>query len=192
VEITPEREYLLVTELLPEAEEITAAPIGVDQIDQALAGVRSLWDAGLAHRDIKPSNVLRSRDRVWLIDVAFAEIRPSPWRQAVDLANMALTLALCVPVPLVYERACRQFSEDEIAEAFAATRSVTIPSQLRRRLREQPRDVLAEFRRLAPPRDPVPIQRWTLRRLGLTAAVALGVLVLFGLVVSNLQLAGLL
>ena len=31
---------------------------------------------------------------IMLIDVAFAELRPTPWRQAVDLANMMLCLAL--------------------------------------------------------------------------------------------------
>ena len=40
-----------------------------------------------------------------LIDVAFATVRPTPWRQAVDLANMMLTLALANTPQHVYERA---------------------------------------------------------------------------------------
>ena len=192
VEITPEREYLLVTELLPDAEELTTTTVTEAEIDEALATVRALWDAGLAHRDIKPSNVLRSGGHIWLIDLAFAEVRPSPWRQAVDLANMLLVLGLCAPAELVYGRARRLFSEDELAEAFAATRSVTIPSQLRRFLRERDDDLLDRFRELAPPREPVPIQRWTLRRVGLTLSVLAAALVAFGLVVGNLELAGLL
>ena len=56
-----------------------------------------------------------------LIDVAFVQVRPSPWRQAVDLANMMLVLAVRTDAERVYERALRFFTPDEIAEAFAAT-----------------------------------------------------------------------
>jgi len=192
LEITPEREYLLVSELISDAVPITDAPVDDDRIDQALAIVRTLWDAGLAHRDIKPANLLVAGGRVWLIDVAFAEVRPTPWRQAVDLANTMLTLALCVPAERVYERALRRFSPDEVAEAFAASRAVTVPAQLRALLRASDEDLAARFRALAPERPPVAIQRWTLRRLGLTAAVTGGGLLAAALVAANLRLAGLL
>jgi hypothetical protein len=77
-----------------------------------------------------------------LIDVAFVQARPSPWRQAVDLANMMLCLALRSDPARVYQRALRQFSVDEISEAFsparpAAARGLALPSQLRRMLRER-------------------------------------------------------
>ena len=130
-EITPEREYVIVMEFFEGAVEIPPA-IGVDEIDDALAIVRRLWDAGIAHRDIKPSNLLLRDGKVLLIDVAFAAVRPTPWRQAVDLANMMLTLALSSTAEVVYERALLQFAPEDIAEAFAASRSVTIPTQLRR------------------------------------------------------------
>jgi hypothetical protein len=108
-----------------------------------------------------------------LIDVAFVEARPTPWREAVDLANMMLCLALRSDPRLVYERAKRQFSVQEITEAFAATRGLAMPSQLRHMLRAQGRDLHAEFLDLLPERPaPVSIQRWTVRRIGL----ALGVL----------------
>lgn len=192
VEITPEREYVLVTELVPGAVEITDAAVTDDVVDQALGVVRTLWDGGLAHRDIKPSNLLVADGRVWLIDVAFAEVRPSPWRQAVDLANMMLTLTLCAPADRVYERATRLFTPDEIAEAFAATRSVTVPAQLRSMLRDHDDDLVGRCRALAPPRAPVSIQRWTLRRVGLTLAVLAGCILGVMLVLANLGLAGLL
>jgi membrane-associated phospholipid phosphatase len=64
------------------------------QQEDGLSVIRKLWDAGLAHRDIKPANLLVRNDQLLLIDVAFAEARPTPWRQAVDLANMMLCLAL--------------------------------------------------------------------------------------------------
>ena len=63
-------------------------------------------DVGLAHRDIKPANILVQDGRILLIDVAFATVRPTPWRQAVDLANMMLCLALRSAPERVYERAC--------------------------------------------------------------------------------------
>jgi hypothetical protein len=109
-----------------------------------------------------------------LIDVAFAEARPSPWRQAVDLANMMLCLALHSSAEQVYRRALRQFSLEEISEGFAAARGLALPSQLRRMLRTQGRDLHAEFTRLLPaPPQPIRVQRWSARRIGLWAAIVL-------------------
>src|SRR5674536_296901 len=84
-------------------------------IDQGLLLVRRLWEAGLAHRDIKPANLLVRDGRMLLIDFSFAEVRPSPWRQAVDLANMMLVLALRSDPRKVYERAQVFFTVDEVA-----------------------------------------------------------------------------
>ncbi len=192
VEITPEREYLIVTEFLAGAVHITEAGVDEALMDDALHVVRRLWTAGLAHRDVKPANILVRDGRVLLIDVAFGEVRPTPWRQAVDLANMMLTLALCAPARQVYERALLVFTPEEIAEAFAASRSVTIPAQLRGMLKRHAPGALAEFCALAPQRPPVSIQRWTVRRLGVTLAVVAGVVVAVALAVENLRLAGLL
>jgi tRNA A-37 threonylcarbamoyl transferase component Bud32 len=172
VELTPEREYLLVMEFFDGASEIGGADIDDDVIDQGLRVVREMWEHGLAHRDIKPANVLVRDRRLLLIDSAFAEQRPSPWRQAVDLANMMLVLALRTTPERVYDRTKLLFSETEIAEAFAATRGLTMPSQLRRLLRTQGQDIHAQFLALLPYRlPPVRIQRWTLRRTVLSIAV---------------------
>ena len=179
VEITPEREYLLVTEFLAGAAEIGDPSVEVDDgvIDEGLSVVRRMWHIGIAHRDIKPANVLVRDGRLYLIDSAFAEVRPSPWRQAVDLANMMLVLGLRTDARRVYERARLQFADEEIAEAFAATYGLTMPTQLRRMLRQQGRDLHAQFERLLPHRlPPVRIQRWTWRRAGLTVVSLLGVL----------------
>ncbi len=192
VEITPEREYVLVTEMIADAVHLDQAEVDDDIVDQALGIVRTLWDAGLAHRDIKPANLLVAGGRVWLIDASFAEVRPSPWREAVDLANMMLTLSLCVPAERVYAHALEVFTADDVAEAFAATRAVTVPSQLRALLREQGGDRVGEFRALAPARRQVAIQRWSLRRFALTVGVVLGVLLGLALVAANFRLAGLL
>ena len=192
VEITPDREYLFVTEFLDGAVEISEIEVTPDLIDLGLGQVGRLWRAGLAHRDIKPANVMIQGERLRLIDVAFGQVRPSPWRQAVDLANMMLVLGLGSSADLVYERAKLQFTEDEIAEAFAASRGVTLPSQLRSDVRKDGRDLLERFRDLAPEREPVAIQRWSLRRIGLTAWVLAVVAALVAVFVSNLADIGLL
>ena len=119
--------------------------------------------------------------RLLLIDVAFVEARPSPWRQAVDLANMMLCLALRSSAEQVYRRALRQFSVDEISEGFAAARGLALPSQLRGMLRAQGRDLHGEFVRLLPtPPQPIRVQRWSARRIGLWAVIV-AVLVLLAL-----------
>jgi tRNA A-37 threonylcarbamoyl transferase component Bud32 len=174
VELTPEREYLLVTEFFDGAVELGEAEVDDQVIDDGLGIVRRLWGTGLAHRDIKPANLLVRDHQVLLIDVAFVEARPSPWRQAVDLANMMLCLALRSSPERVYQRARRQFNTEEISEGFAAARGLALPSQLRRLLKAQGRDLHAEFLRLLPaPPQPVSIQRWSARRIGLLALMAL-------------------
>ena len=186
VEITPEREYLLVTEFIDGAREIGDAVVDEAVIDQGLAVIRRLWDVGMAHRDIKPANLLVRDGTLYLIDTAFAEVRPSPWRQAVDLANMMLVLALRTDAESVYRRARVHFSDEEIAEAFAATRGLTMPTQLRRLLREKGRDLHARFLQLLPYQlPPVRIQRWSWRRAGLTLAT-LGAAFTAGMILINL------
>jgi tRNA A-37 threonylcarbamoyl transferase component Bud32 len=186
VELTPEREYLLVTEFFAGAVELGEASVDDQVIDDGLGIIRKLWDAGLAHRDIKPANLLVRDGRLRLIDVAFVQARPSPWRQAVDLANMMLCLALRSSPERVYARARRQFSVEEITEGFAAARGLALPSQLRRMLKAQGRDLHAEFIRLLPsPPQPVSIQRWTLRRVGLLAATVVLTFLLVSFLVST-------
>jgi tRNA A-37 threonylcarbamoyl transferase component Bud32/membrane-associated phospholipid phosphatase len=195
VEITPEREYLITFEFFDDAKELGEAEVNVDEaiIDDGLRIIRRLWDAGLAHRDIKPANLLVRDGRVHLIDVFFAEVRPSPWRQAVDLANMMLVLATRSSPQQVYERARLQFNDDEIAEAFAATHGITMPSQLRQWMREQGRDLHKEFLKLLPERPhPISTQRWSLRRVGLLLGVLVLALLALLIVFSNLRSAGLL
>jgi tRNA A-37 threonylcarbamoyl transferase component Bud32 len=194
VELTPEREYLVVCEFLDGATEISQAPVDDAVIDQGLVIIRKLWEAGLAHRDIKPANLLVRDGRLYLIDVFFTEVRPSPWRQGVDLANMLLVLALRSDPKRVYARALREFSVQEVSEAFAATRGLTMPSQLRRMLRAQGRDLHGEFLELLPERPrPIAIQRFSARRLGLTFVmlVAAVALVAFAVDLNHLRPLGL-
>ena len=152
VEITPQREYMLVTEFFAGAAEIGDADVDDEVIDQGLLLVRKLWDAGIAHRDIKPGNLMVRSGQLLLIDVGLVQGRPSPWRQAVDLGNMMLVLAVRTDPERVYRRALRYFTPDELAEAFAATRGMASPTQLRAFMKRDPRDLLGAFRALAPPR----------------------------------------
>ena len=178
VELTPEREYLLITEFLEGAREISEVALDTAMIDEGLAIVRGLWDAGLAHRDIKPANLLVQAGHVRLIDTFLMEVHASPWRQALDLANMMLVLALGSDPTRVYQRARLQFSDSDIGEAFAAKQGRAMPSQVRQLLSAQSADLRAEFLRLLPSRPhPFRLQRWSLRRIALLG----GTLLLVGL-----------
>jgi tRNA A-37 threonylcarbamoyl transferase component Bud32 len=191
VEITPEREYLIVTEFLDGAVEISEVELTDDQIDEGLEVIRNLWDAGLAHRDVKPANIMVRDGHVVLIDVAFGQVRPTPWRQAVDLANMMLVLALSSDPERVYNRALQYFSPDDVAEAFAATRSVSVPSQSRSMLRSVRKDkridLVQSFRDLAPPRERISIQRWSHRRIAMAVVTVLAILILISFIIDNIR-----
>jgi tRNA A-37 threonylcarbamoyl transferase component Bud32 len=190
VELTPEREYLLVTEFLEGAKEISEVEVDDTIIDEGLAIVRRLWEAGLAHRDIKPANLLVQDGHVRLIDTFLTEVHSSPWRQAVDLENMMMVLALFSDPARVYQRALRQFTVEEITEAFAAKQGRAMPSQVRELLSDlrvaRSVDLHAEFVRLLPtPPRPIRIQRWTARRVGLWAIVVVLVTFFGSIIVSS-------
>ena len=169
VEITPEREYMMVTEFLDGAKEMGDTEVTDEIIDDALLVVRRLWDAGLAHRDIKPANVMVRDNKVVLIDPAFATVRPSPWRQAVDLANMMIILALRTSPDHVYERALQllhagrdrrgvrghQGRDDPIAVPVVVGGAQASAKGV---------DVVQRFRELTPYREPISVQRWSVRR----------------------------
>jgi tRNA A-37 threonylcarbamoyl transferase component Bud32/membrane-associated phospholipid phosphatase len=185
VEITPEREYLILMEFFEGAVEIGEAEVDDAAIAAGLSIVRRFWDAGLAHRDIKPANLMVRDGKVLVIDVFFVQVRPSPWRQAVDLANMMLVLAVRSDAERVFAQARRLFTEDEIAEAFAAARGVASPTQLRAVLKADGRDLVTQFRAMTPPRPTISIQRWSVRRVALTIEVIVVAFMVISLIVSN-------
>lgn len=152
--------------------------------------IRTLWDAGVAHRDIKPANLLVRDHEVFLIDAFFCQVRPSAWRQSVDLANMMMLLALGSDVDRVYEASLRRFTPEDVAEAFAATKGVTVPGQLRAMVMADERPLAKEFSLRAPFRSRIPVQRWTIRRVALTAALIGGAVIAIGTAVLSLRIAG--
>jgi membrane-associated phospholipid phosphatase len=186
VELTPNREYMLVTEFFEDSKNLGDSTIDDAVIDDGLRLIRRFWDIGVAHRDIKPANLLVQRGRLQLVDVSGLEVRPTPWRQAVDLANMMLTLALQTDPERVYERATAVFAPDEIAEAFACAVGMAVPTELSGRLKRDPRPIVSRFRALAPPHEPVSIQTWDVRRVGLTLGTAVGGLVLLAMAIDSL------
>jgi hypothetical protein len=90
---------------------------------------------------------------------------------------MMLCLALRSSPQQVYQRALQQFTVGEISEAFAAARGLALPSQLRKLMRAQGRNLHAEFVRLLPeaPR-PIGVQRWSTRRVVLLVLVLLALI----------------
>jgi tRNA A-37 threonylcarbamoyl transferase component Bud32 len=187
VELTPNREYMLVTEFFEGGRNLSDSDVDDTVIDGGLDLVRHLWDAGFAHRDLKPANLLVVGGHLQLVDVSALEVRPSPWRQAVDLANMMLCLALRTDADRVYARAMSVFTPDEIAEGFASSVGLAIPTELSEKLKADGRPLIDRFKELAPARDPISIQRWSPRRAALTAAVGTGVLVLAGMLVDSVR-----
>ena len=73
----------------------------------------------------------------------------------------------------MYGRALAYFTPDEIAEAFAAAHGIASPTQLRSMLKRDRRDLVAEFRAMAPARKPISLQRWGPRRIVMAVAFAL-------------------
>ena len=113
-----------------------------------------------------------------------------PFGLAGSAGSIPLRITVTVFGPALHSRAglCAgrgQFSVQEISEGFAAARGLALPSQLRRMLRAQGRDLHAEFIRLLPsPPQPVSIQRWTMRRVGLMAGTAFLAFVLASMFLS--------
>jgi hypothetical protein len=187
VELTPNAEYMIVMEFFQGAKNLGDAQIDDAVIDEGIRLVRTFWDSGVAHRDVKPANLLVRDGHLQLVDVSALEIRPSPWRQAVDLANMLLTLALRTDPDRVYARAVRVFTPEEIGEAMAVSHGPTIPSELARRMGEDGRPLVARFRELAPARPEVSVQRWSARRLAFIGLAVVGAITLVTLFVEALR-----
>jgi hypothetical protein len=122
VEITPEREYLLVTEFLDGAKEIGVSPFDDDAhaeqvIDAGLMIVRQLWDAGLAHRDIKPANLLVRGTSAVSSTRSSVQVRPSPWRPGGRPREHDCWCSRCDRPRSRLPRAAAPVTPDEIAEA---------------------------------------------------------------------------
>jgi hypothetical protein len=186
VELTPNTEYMLVTEFFEDSRNLGDSEIDDAVIDEGLELIRRFWDIGVAHRDIKPANLLVQKGRLQLVDVSGLEVRPSPWRQAVDLANLMLTLALQTDPDRVYARATDVFSPDELAEAFASAQGMAVPTELSARLKADTRPILSRFIELAPAHPRVSIQRWSVQRIALTVGAVVGGLLLIAMAIDSL------
>lgn len=104
---------------------------------------------------------------------------------------MMLLLAVTSDASTVYEHAIQHFDPQDVAEAFAATRGVTIPRQLQKALADVRRktgsDILEEFRSMGPDCPPIHIQRWSARRLASASLLFGGSAILAYLLIDNLS-----
>ena len=100
---------------------------------------------------------------------------------------MLLTLALQTDPDRVYAAGDRVLHPEEIAEAFASDVGLAVPTELSSKLKADGRPLRERFQELAPAEAPISIQRWSGRRLALTAIAAVSVLVLAGLFVDALR-----
>ncbi|MBW3662798.1 MAG: hypothetical protein KY469_06835 [Actinobacteria bacterium] len=105
---------------------------------------------------------------------------------------MMLVLALGSDAETVYARASERFSQEELGEAFAATRGFAIPAQLRDRLEVDGRDLLGRFRELAPAHAPIRMHRWGRRRIAAAVGVVLAAALFGGLTWVSFTTAGML
>jgi membrane-associated phospholipid phosphatase len=187
VELTPNREYMLVTEFFTNATNLGDADVDDQVIDEGLQLVRTFWDIGVSHRDIKPANLLVREGHLQLVDVSGVEVRPSPWRQAVDLANIMLTMALRSDPDRVYERAVLVFTPEEIGEGFACAVGMAIPTELQSRLEQDPRPLMERFKELAPAHPPVSMQTWSVRRIAYAVGALVGAVAGMGLFLAAIE-----
>ena len=129
VELTPNQEYMLVTEFFENARTWATG----DRRHGHRRGPRHGADL-LGHRGGPPRHQAGQPARARRASPAGRRLRsrgpPSPWRQAVDLSNMLLVLALRTDPERVYARATKVFTPDEIAEACASAVGLTIPTEL--------------------------------------------------------------
>ena len=194
VEVVPGREYLLLLEWLPDGLQLSSASVDGDDAlsSQAISMMAHLRRMGIAHRDIKPANLVVSDGRLYLVDLSFAELHGSQWRRDADLGAMLMSLALFASPSDVLDTARRWFSDDELAAALAAAHDVTVPAQLRAMLKRADPPPDEALRSALPARRPVKVQRWSIERVLLSAAVAVCAVTFVALVVFNIQRAGIL
>ena len=110
VELTPNQEYMLVTEFFEDARNLGDSQIDDVVIDEGLAMVRTFWDIGVAHRDIKPANLLVREGHLQLVDVSGLEVRPVAVAPGGRSLHMLLVLALRTDPERVYARATKVFT----------------------------------------------------------------------------------
>ena len=152
VEITPEREYLIAMEFFDGAEEIGDADIDEQVIDEGLADDPADVGRGAGpprHQAGEPDGAgwAPTIDRRLLRAGAAVAVAAGRGPREHDAGARA-------PVGCAdrLREGSRYFTPEELAEAFAATRGVASPTQLRNFMKRDGRDLLVQFRALAPAR----------------------------------------
>ena len=155
VEMTPEREYILVTSFIDGASEIGDAEVddsGHRRGARAHPPPVGRGPGPPRHQARQPAGPRRRGvpDRRVLRPGAPVAVAPGrrPREHDAGPRPSAPTPSGCTA------GRCGYFTADDIAEAFAATRGVASPTQLRAMMKQDGRDLIGEFRRLAPERPP--------------------------------------
>ena len=188
VELTPNAEYMLVTEFFEGVEE--PRRLGDRRGRRSTKGwcsIRTLWDIG------RRASRHQAREHLGQGRTPAAGRRLGTGDPAVVVAagggpreHAADARAPDGRRPRV-RTGDRVFTPDEIAEAFASRRRARDADRARVKLKADGRPLRERFKELAPVAAPISIQRWSGRRLALTAIAAIGVLVLAGLFVDALR-----
>ena len=171
VEITPEREYLIAMDFFDDAVEIGEAEVDEHVIDEGLAMIRQMWDVGLAasgHQAGEPDGAGRraEADRRLLRPGAALAVAPGRRPREHD-ARAGAAVGRARPSTRRRSGTSRPTSSPRRSRR---RRGVASPTQLRQQMKQDGRDLLAEFRAMAPARRPIAVQRWSFRRVVLIVA----------------------
>jgi len=163
VEITPEREYLLVTEFFEGAVEIGEAAVDDGLIDQGLAMIRRLWTPGSPTATSTPAIS-------WCVA---GNCCSSTWHSpgaSLALAAGGSTWATYAGPRGPHRPQARLPAGAAPVHASRTGRGLRSharggePDAVARVHEARPARPLAEFRKLAPQRRPIVLQRWSTRR----------------------------
>ena len=185
VELTPNREYMLVTGFFEDSRNLGRLRGGRHDHRRRPPADPPV----LGHRCRAPRREAREPPGAAGSPPAGRRVGPRMPAHAVAPSRRPgehdATLALQSDPDRVYQRATAFFTPDEIAEAFACAEGMAIPTELSGRLKQDPRPIMQRFKELAPAHAPVSIQRWSLQRIALTAAVVLGSLILLAMAITR-------
>ncbi len=140
-------------------DELDAESISLRLLDDVWGQVALLHGAGLAHRSLRAANVLVEHDRPVLIDFGAGETSASTRSMALDVAELATSLAVIVGAAPVVESAARVVAPEVLAAVTPLVQPLALSSATRKQagkhlLRELRDELVA-----ATGTDAVPLER---------------------------------
>ena len=98
-------------------DQLTADEIGADLLDRVWEQVDRMHRARLAHRSLRAANILVTADGPVIIDFGFGTESAGERAQAIDRAELLVSLATLVGTEPVLASATRTIGPDELATA---------------------------------------------------------------------------